>query len=193
MRWPIGSRGTGAHWTRAIEKGYIIAHGQDSLAHRNWHGRCQEERRPSVIVFKPGTLARVTLDMTPAHQRLSEAGMNRIAEAADAGGVKVKIAVGGLETISVSLQRAEDFATAVLEVLRDPASTERRLEAGSAQAVGHDAGRSAAPRQRVAQPLLVDHVGDLPTQRRPGAEPPARAAKAATRDTNGPTNRPRTP
>jgi hypothetical protein len=107
----------------ALERGYVVARGPRSFAPRVWRAWCRDERRPCLIVHAPGARAGVELDLRPARRRLTDAGSGRIAAAAAARGLTLRLTAVEVRTDSAPLERAEDLAAALLEVLADPAST----------------------------------------------------------------------
>jgi hypothetical protein len=108
----------------AIERGYIVANGQDSFAPDSWRGWCQDGGCPCVIVHRSGRLARVELDLAPAGWRLTDAGVSRIAMALNRRKMSAVRGATVLHAASVSFERAEGFVAALMELLADPTSTE---------------------------------------------------------------------
>jgi GTPase len=107
----------------ALETGYIVAHGTDSLAPASWRAWCRDGACPCVIVHRAGRLARVEVDLTTAGWWLTDAGLSRIAGALTRWRMSAVSGATLFYAASASFERADGFVAALLQVLADPTST----------------------------------------------------------------------
>jgi hypothetical protein len=109
-----------------------------------------------VIVHRPGGLARVEADLAPAGRLFSEAGARRAAAAATTQGMKATVTATTVRTGRALIERAEDFAAALLSILADPTS----LRAPERNAPAAPPGPGEHPRVRALLGALAACAGD---------------------------------